>query len=50
MSDMANNDLWKCSKALDKYVTGPVNRTSELTVLTIQGNHEISFVEDGGSQ
>ena len=49
MSDMANNDLGKYAKALDKYVTGPIDRTSELKA-AIQGNHEVSFVEDGGSQ
>ena len=49
MSDMANNDLEKYSKALDKYVTGPVNRTSELTA-SIQCDYEVSFIEDGGSE
>ena len=45
MSDMANNDLEKYAKALDKYVFGYIVLTHGFTLF--QCDHEVSFVEDG---
>lgn len=47
IADMANNDLEKYAKALDKYVVLPSSR-QHLTFL--QCHHEVPLVEDGGSQ
>lgn len=49
MSDMANNDLEKYSKALDKYGTDLFVLTPGLTGL-YQRDHEVSFLEDGGGE
>jgi len=46
MSDMANNDLEKYAKALDKYETCSILRTGGLTIL-LQCDHEVSLVKDG---
>ena len=46
MSDMANNDLEKYAKALDKYEICLFVWASGLTRLH-QRDHEVPFVEDG---
>lgn len=48
MSDMANNDLEKYGKALEKYFIQPFN--PDLLNLWLQCYHEISHPEDGGGE
>lgn len=49
LSDMANNDLEKYAKALDRYVNAILHPRRKM-LTRYQCYHEVSFPEDGGGK